>query len=159
MPACPSSTELWLLDKQSSRAGISEPVVLASFEAWRSLGLYLHHFLNMSQGKMQLPLGRWEGLWSSSPAGILWHGTVSHERHNRRAWNHHTWLLCWFPVNVIDCNKLKWDKDSWERRRNLGLIFLAYPGSFWIYETGIALGFAKLLCTYLCTQPTLKSST
>lgn len=66
MPACPSSTELWLLDKQTSRVGISEAMVLASFEAWWSLGLYLHHSLKLSQEKMQLPLGRWEVLWSST---------------------------------------------------------------------------------------------
>lgn len=67
MPDCPSSTELWLLDKQTSRAGISEPVVLASFKAWWSLGLYLHHSIKLREGKMQLPLARWEA------APSCWH--------------------------------------------------------------------------------------
>lgn len=158
MPACPSSTELWLLDKQTSRAGISELMVLASSEAWRLSGYICITPWNWVRERCS---SHWGGGKCSKAAQFCWHPVawdcLSWEKQQEVLEPPHLALL------LISCecnwNKLIWNKDSWGRKGNLGIIFLAHPGSFWTYETKIALGFAKLLCTYLCTQPTLKSST
>lgn len=104
MPACPSSTEYGFYT--------SRPPGQVSLNPWCWLLLkpdvsrvVFASLLKTESGKDAAPTGEVESaLKQHDPAGILWHGTVFHERNNRRFWNHHTWLSYWFPVNVIETN-------------------------------------------------------
>jgi len=76
VPACPSFCELQLLDKQTSRLGISEPMELACFKACQSQVIFAS-LLKIGSGQDAAPT--WEVgsvLKQHSSDGIPWRETV-----------------------------------------------------------------------------------